>query len=190
MKIVCSRTSADVVTIEGDDAGHFLQGQLSADITLLGERGSAWTFLLEPTGKCGFWGRVCATGPDRFALVLPEGLGEAAVARLSRFLLRTDAEIGARTWPVISYRWEGELVGVSSPIAAEYLSARVESAEFVSYDVSTSAHSVGFDVVCVGSTPGTIDLAVLLEETLGDLFEPFEVAAVSLAEIERIRSKP
>lgn len=197
MEIVCAEGNVDVVSIEGPDAAHFLQGQMSADVTLLGENGSTWSFLLEPTGKCGFWGRLCATGPDRFGYVLPAGNGELAAQRLSRFLLRTDAAVSWSTRPSVSLRWEGELVGASAAVAGSLLERGAVDADdgsdandgpstenWFAYDVTRSVHSIGLDVVCAESVATPLHD---VRTVLGEMIESMPVDLVEASEIDRIR---
>ncbi len=84
----------DVVSVTGPDSGRYLQGQLSQEIVALAEGASAWSLLLQPTGKVQSWLRVHRIGPDDYALDVDPGHGADVVARLGRFLLRTKAEIG------------------------------------------------------------------------------------------------
>ncbi len=83
----------DVVTVEGPDAVTFLQGQLSQDVAGLAVGTAALTFLLEPQGRIVAILRVARTGPDRFRLDGDAGTGAAVLARLTRYRLRTKAEL-------------------------------------------------------------------------------------------------
>jgi tRNA-modifying protein YgfZ len=83
----------DVVRVVGPDAESFLQGQLSADITVLANEEAAWSLLLGPSGKMGFWLRVSRLEAETFLLDVDSGCADAVVARLERFKLRTRAEI-------------------------------------------------------------------------------------------------
>ncbi len=95
----------DVVRAEGPDAVAFLQGQLSQDVERLNAGESAWSFLLQPQGKVDAWFRVLRTGNDRYELDVDEGWGEAVVARLERFKLRTKCELTLeRSVPVLAVR--------------------------------------------------------------------------------------
>ena len=85
----------DTVTASGPDAAKYLQGQLSQDVAGLAVGGSAWSFLLEPTGKLGFVLRVQRCADDDFVLDVESGLGGAVEARLRRFLIRTKATLTA-----------------------------------------------------------------------------------------------
>jgi tRNA-modifying protein YgfZ len=91
------RLDRDVVGVEGPEAAAYLQGQLSQDVAgLAADGGRAWSFLLQPTGKVDALVAVTRTGPDAFLLDVDAGWGEAVLARLTRFKLRTRAEIGPR----------------------------------------------------------------------------------------------
>lgn len=83
----------DVVQVSGPDAVTYLQGQVSQSVEGLDVGASSWTFVLQPTGKVDVWCRVTRTADDTFVLDVEAGVGEAVVGRLSRFLLRTKAEI-------------------------------------------------------------------------------------------------
>lgn len=102
----------DVMRVVGSDAEQFLGGQLSADLSLLAPEEGAWSLLCEPTGKLGWWLRVSRLGADEFLLDVDAGCGEAVVARLQRFLLRTDATIAlepAEAWVALAVRGPREV---------------------------------------------------------------------------------
>ena len=94
----------DVVRIEGPDAEAYLQGQLSQDVAALGDGGSVWTFVLQPQGKVDAWFRLTRLGDGVFEADIDAGHGEALLARLQRFLLRTKAELSAATVPMVAVR--------------------------------------------------------------------------------------
>ena len=84
----------DFVGVRGPDAAAFLQGQLSQDIDALQPpSGRAWSWLLQPSGKVDALVRVHRFTDDGFVLETDAGWGDAAIRRLSKFLLRTNAEI-------------------------------------------------------------------------------------------------
>jgi folate-binding protein YgfZ len=84
----------DVVTVTGPDAGRYLQGQLSQEVVALPDGASTWSLILQPTGKVDAWLRVHRVSDEEYVLDVDPGFGDALVARLTRFLLRTKAEIG------------------------------------------------------------------------------------------------
>lgn len=95
----------DVLSVVGPDAATYLQGQLSQDVEALREGHSAWTLLLAPTGKLGWWLRVTRLDGERFLLDVDDGVGADVEARLQRFLLRTKAEVApAEGWEAIAVR--------------------------------------------------------------------------------------
>jgi folate-binding protein YgfZ len=94
----------DVVRIEGPDAGPYLQGQLSQDVLALDVGASAWTFVLQPQGKVDAWFRLTRVGDDAFLADVDAGYGEALVARLQRFLLRTKAELALAHESMVAVR--------------------------------------------------------------------------------------
>ena len=79
------------VRVEGPDAETYLQGQLSQDVA--GLEGSKASFLLEPTGKVVALLRVTREAGDRFLLDTDAEAGDAMLARLRKYLLRTNATI-------------------------------------------------------------------------------------------------
>jgi folate-binding protein YgfZ len=83
----------DVVEVRGPDAVSFLQGQCSQDLLRLGIGDSAWSFVLQPTGKLDHLVRVTRRSDDAVLLDVDAGSGPALVARLQRFKLRVRAEL-------------------------------------------------------------------------------------------------
>ncbi len=75
------------IVATGPDAESFLQGQLSQDLTDLPDEGR-WALLLAPDSVVITSCLVTKAGDD-FVLCVPRDLGEVALARLRRFLLRT-----------------------------------------------------------------------------------------------------
>jgi len=83
----------DVVRVHGPEAIAFLQGQLSQDIEALAVGASAWSLLLQPTGKVEALLRATRGGDDDVLLDVGAGFGEAVRRRLARFKLRTQVEL-------------------------------------------------------------------------------------------------
>jgi len=100
-------TRRDVITATGADTTEFLQGQLSQDLMPLAPGESAWSLLLQPQGKVDAWLRVTRIDADTCLLDVEPGHGDAVVARLKRFLLRTKCEVSAATWPMVAIRGPG-----------------------------------------------------------------------------------
>src|SRR5205085_7997925 len=83
----------DVVRAHGPDTIGFLQGQLSQDVGSMKIDESRWSLLLQPTGKVDAWLRVTRLGDDDVILDTDAGWGDAVIARLQRFKLRTKCEL-------------------------------------------------------------------------------------------------
>jgi folate-binding protein YgfZ len=77
----------------------YLQSQVSQDIRELPVGASAWTLVLDPTGKVDSLARVTRASDDRFDLDTDAGFGEALAARLNRFKIRVKAEISVEPAP-------------------------------------------------------------------------------------------
>src|SRR5438045_395653 len=88
----------DVVLVSGPEAVTYLQGQLSQDVEALGVGASAWSLLLQPSGKVDAWLRVTRLADEELALDVDPGHGDPVLARLQRFKLRTQAELARRQW--------------------------------------------------------------------------------------------
>ena len=96
-----------IVTVQGPEAADFLQGQLSQDVIALDVWVSAPSLLLQPTGKVDAWLRVTRSADDQFLLDVEAGFGEAVLARLQRFKLRTKAELGIQHLSGLAIRGPG-----------------------------------------------------------------------------------
>jgi folate-binding Fe-S cluster repair protein YgfZ len=94
------------VRVAGPDAETYLQGQCSQDVATLGVGGSAWTFLLQPSGKVDVLARVTRLA-DGFVLEHRRRLRRGVGRRLRRFLLRTKATVEPLAWRCIAVRNPG-----------------------------------------------------------------------------------
>ncbi|MEY2434564.1 MAG: tRNA-modifying protein YgfZ [Acidimicrobiaceae bacterium] len=83
----------DVIRAYGDDTLTFLQGQLSQDVATMTSGESRWSLLLAPTGKVDAWLRVTRVADNDVILDTDGGWGDAVIARLKRFKLRTACEL-------------------------------------------------------------------------------------------------
>jgi tRNA-modifying protein YgfZ len=109
----------DVVRVAGPDAIAYLQGQLSHDVTDLAPGEVGWTFVLQPTGKVDAWARLVRTADDEVVLDVDGGHGEALVARLRRFLLRTKADVDPVDWRVVALRGPGTAAAARGAATAD-----------------------------------------------------------------------
>jgi len=94
----------DVVQVHGPDAASYLQSQLSQDLRPLQVGQSAWTFLLQPTGKVDVLARVWRTAEETFVLDTDAGFGDTMVARVNRFKIRVKADVAPLAWRCIAVR--------------------------------------------------------------------------------------
>jgi folate-binding protein YgfZ len=94
----------DVVSVNGADAEAYLQGQLSQDVTALSVGQSADALLLQPDGKLTTLLRVTRVDAQGFVLDTDAGFGDAMVARLKKFLLRSKVEMSRLEWRCLSLR--------------------------------------------------------------------------------------
>ena len=97
----------DAVRVAGPDALDYLQGQLSADVAGLAVGATVPSFVLAPTGKVEAWLRVTRVADDEVVLDVDGGYGEAVLARLRRFLLRTKADVDPLAWRAVAVRGPG-----------------------------------------------------------------------------------
>ena len=122
----------DVVRVTGPDAVSFLQGQVSQDVAGLStDAGSAWSFVLQPQGKVDAWFRVTRTSEDALLLDVDGGFGEALVARLERFKLRTKADFELLAdWRCVAVR------GVALPGGVDAGWPGVDGTDYLGPDVA------------------------------------------------------
>jgi folate-binding protein YgfZ len=95
------------VVVRGPEAGTYLQGQVSQDVEGLAPGATAWSWVLQPTGKVDALVRVTRTEDDTWVLDTDDGFGPALVTRLSRFKLRTKADIDLLDWRAVGLRGGG-----------------------------------------------------------------------------------
>jgi tRNA-modifying protein YgfZ len=94
----------DAIGVSGPEAGSYLQGQLSQDVEHLPIGTSTWSWVLQPTGKVEALVRVTRTEDADWVLDVDGGFGEAVLQRLTRFKLRTKADLVALDWQALALR--------------------------------------------------------------------------------------
>jgi folate-binding protein YgfZ len=94
----------DVITVGGADARGYLHSQLSNDVASLTVGASAYSFILEPTGKLSALVRVRCSDDDCFVLDVDEGCGASTLARLNKFKIRVTCEFELSTQEVVTLR--------------------------------------------------------------------------------------
>ena len=126
----------DVIRIAGPDAISYLQGQLSQDVAGLAVGASAFTFLLEPQGKVCVWGRITRIADDAIIFDVDGGFADVAIARLTRFKLRTKADIEQLDWRVVAIRGDGSLDTSGAVVVATYDWPGFEGIDLLGSDVT------------------------------------------------------
>jgi folate-binding Fe-S cluster repair protein YgfZ len=125
------------IEASGPDTEEFLQGQLSQDLTTASER-DVWALLLAPDGIVLTSCLVSATA-DGYALVVPRELGDTALTRLKRFLLRTKCTLELRDVDHGPYDSSSDQVREGLPGSREFakgLTPQCFGASFVASTVS------------------------------------------------------
>ena len=93
MKIDFVKREKDFLRVSGTEAESYLQGQLSQDIEGMSDGEARFTFLLQPSGKVDAWLRITRQTQNDYLLDVDKNYGELVLARLKRFLLRTDCRV-------------------------------------------------------------------------------------------------
>lgn len=88
-----------LVSVTGEDAAQFLQGQLTQDVLNLKENEAKWTC------SCNYQGRVASSSliirvPNGFGLLMPASIAETEINRLNKFVLRSKVEIALLATPI------------------------------------------------------------------------------------------
>jgi len=96
----------DVVIVTGPQAGEYLQGQCSQELTGLEPDHAVDALLLEPDGKLSALVRIVLRHDGSYLVDVDRGWGDALLARLMRFRLRTKVEITRMHWPSVALRGE------------------------------------------------------------------------------------
>jgi len=135
----------DVIRIVGPDAISFLQGQLSQDVVRLAVGASAFTFLLEPQGKVSAWGRITRVADDAIIFDVDRGFADVAIARLSRFKLRTKADFERLDWRVVAVRGDVAYDTTGAGVVATYDWPGFEGLDLMGADIAAPAGIVAGD---------------------------------------------
>jgi len=107
-----------VVRVSGPDAFDYLQSQLSQDLEGLDAKGR-WSLLLEPDGAVLTLCVVRVSGPD-YELVVERETGEATLARLRRFHLRSECTLELRESVEGPFERVAQMVEASWPGGREF----------------------------------------------------------------------
>ena len=156
------RVSRDFVQVSGPDARTFLQGQLSQDVETLAPGSTRMSFLLQPQGKVDAYLRVSCISDEAFLLDVDAGWGDAVVDRLTRFKLRTKAEIArVGNWQCIAELRDGELVEeIVDDIEVEGVPGDLEEYEVHRIKAGIPAMGREIDESTIPASLGVVDRAV------------------------------
>ncbi len=110
--------SWSTIKVRGDEAEPFLQGQLSQDVSRVGDQG-AWALLLAPDSVviAACYVRAVDGGYD---VVVARELADDALARLKRFLLRTRCALEVEVSGEGPFATLDEQIDASWPGVAEF----------------------------------------------------------------------
>ncbi len=159
--------SLDLVSVSGPEAGSYLHGQLSANVTNLSVGQCVHTLLLQPQGKMVAWARLIRTAEESFVLAVDTGGGAAMVERLNRFKLRTKCEIATDTVSIIAVRASETIPDLGSPVADD------ATLRFIPL---LWANLAGVDVIADAAGGDLGDSLASIEER-DDLIEALRIAA-------------
>ncbi len=102
--VVARDAVRDVVVVRGPDAGSFLQGQCTQDLSGLEPGGVADALVLSVQGKVVALVRCWRRTADELVLETAAGYGEALAERLRRFKIRVKVELEWASWPLVEVR--------------------------------------------------------------------------------------
>jgi folate-binding protein YgfZ len=106
------------INVHGPEAESFLQGQLTQDLSLVGDEG-CWSLLLKPDSAVMTTGFVERNALG-FTLTVPRELADVALARLKRFHLRVNCTLEVEDVPDGPIKTTEELVSSSWPGVNEF----------------------------------------------------------------------
>lgn len=108
--VLCDLSELEVLAFTGEDAGTFLQGQLTCDVRLATSTQSRRGALCTPKGRALATFRLWAQR-DGFCMVLPAALADAIRRRLSLYVLRARVRIAPPEAATVR-------IGIAGPDAA------------------------------------------------------------------------
>jgi hypothetical protein len=124
----------DLVIVSGEDAGEYLQTQLTQDVLKLEVGDSAWSFLLKPKSEIVALMRVARTAEMEYTLEMESGWGDTVRQTIDEFLGRMDISFEQRTveadvedeqdriargWPRLGREIDGSVTPVMTGIVAQ-----------------------------------------------------------------------
>lgn len=98
MSEAASPLPAEVLIVEGADAGHFMHGQFTSHVLSLPEGRWQFSAWLDAQGRVRFLFHLARLGEQRWALLLRGGSAEALKQELARYVFRAKLTMQARTF--------------------------------------------------------------------------------------------
>ena len=167
--IICDLSHLGLISVTGDDASDFLQGQLANDIRDVSPQHSQLSAYCTPKGRMLSNFRIFKRNDSLF-IDLPRSQLEQTMKRLSMFVLMSKVSFTDSSDELIH-------IGVSGPTAIEKLSSIIKNLPEQVNDVS---HSGGYTVIkLAGSQPRFEIIAEL--ESIQALWEKLDVDAAPVS---------
>jgi len=131
---VAAKSGRDIVSVQGTDAGEYLQTQLTQDVLSLDVGESAWSFLLKPKSEIIALMQVTRSGSDEYTLSMESGWGDIVRTTIDEFLGRMDISFHQTTaqidgvdeharitsgWPKMGKEIDGSVTPAMTGIVAE-----------------------------------------------------------------------
>lgn len=114
---LCLLPSLGLITVEGDDAATFLQGQLTQDHVLQPVGTWRHAAYCSPKGRMLATFRVGKSGAGSFALLCAADLAAGIAKRLSMFVLRAKVKVTHQTRATV-HAWCGQAAGTALELSA------------------------------------------------------------------------
>lgn len=127
----------DEVVVSGDDAGDYLQTQLTQDVLKLDVGDTAWTFLLTPKSEIVALMQVSRSAQNEYTLSMEAGWGDIVRSIMDELLGRMDISFAQRTvsvdaphdhdriargWPRMGREIDGSVTPAMTGIVSETVS--------------------------------------------------------------------
>ncbi|WP_277037592.1 CAF17-like 4Fe-4S cluster assembly/insertion protein YgfZ [Turicimonas muris] len=173
-----------LVSVTGDDAESFLQGQLTQDVHHFKEDEAKWT------ASCNHQGRVASSSlifriPNGFGLMMPVSIAETEVQRLSKFILRSKVTIAIESVPITFFATkekDSEKITVCPAIPAEPMKVYRGKSVTVVRLPSKAADGFSAKFVAFGKLPDMMESGKTEENMLPKALMEEGVALIDKAE--------
>lgn len=170
------------ITVEGADAGEFLQGQITNDAEGLEPGRGCYALLLDRKGHIEADMRVLRLAADRFLIITVPPAGPGLLKHLDTYRIGRRVEVSHEPVALISLLGPGSIAVAGRGPGEEFATARLAIAGVDCLSVATES---GLDLIC---EPGE---ATAVEEGLvADGAVPVSEAAAEILRVEAGRPAP